>query len=266
LKPITRSTVVTWRKRQSLRVAVDDEPGLLQAFAERARHRPVALDLAGRHGQAAPRQQADRLVVERRRVQRCLHPGKQVGAVRMRLQHLGVLVAEAELDHPVLPALVAAARGERGAHRRVLGRRHRRQHVPGVNELLHDLAHPGEHLEGAVQLVGRDRGDRRLELVQEQLHPQLAHLVLDDEQHLVVRARAALLRPEHLVEVEVVAVTHVAAEIGLGSGGVVGRRPRLRVGHQVTAARCANRGSRQVSRESTSASTPAASQASTKRV
>ena len=185
----------------------------------------------------------------------------------MRLQHLGVLVAEAELDHPVLPALEAAARGERGTHRRVLGRRHRRQHVPGVDQLLHDLAHPGEHLEGAVQLVGRDRGDRRLELVQQQLHPQLAHLVLDDEQHLVVRARAALLRAEHGVEMEVVAVAHVAAEVHLGGGGrVVGRWRRVRVGHQVTAARCAKRGSRQVSPASTSASTAAASQASTKRV
>ena len=197
---------------------------------------------------------------------RRLHLGEQVGPVRVRLQHLGVLVAEAELDHPVLPALEAAARGERRAHRRVLGRRHRRQHVPGVDQLLHDLAHPGEHLEGALQLVGGDRGDRRLELVQQQLHPQLADLVLDDEQHLVVRVRAALLRAEHRVEMEVVAVAHVAAEVDLGGGRVVARRRGRRLAHQVTAARCAKRGSRQVSPARTSASTAAASQASTKRV
>ena len=79
------------------------------------------------------------------------------------------------------------------------------------------LLTPGEHLEGALQLVARDRGDRRAQLVQHQLHPQLAGLVLDDEQHLVVRAASAVLRAEHRVEVQVVAVAHVAAEVDLGA-------------------------------------------------
>ena len=38
--------------------------------------------------------------------------------------------------------------------------------------------------------------DRRRELVDHQLHPQLGGLVLDDEQHLVVVRRARLLRRE----------------------------------------------------------------------
>ena len=97
----------------------------------------------------------------------------------------------------------------------VLGRRHRRQHVPGVDQLLHDPAHPGQHLERLRQFVARDAGDGRAQLVQHQLHPQLARLVLDDEQHLVVRRRQRVLRREHLVEVQVVAVGHVAAEVEL---------------------------------------------------
>jgi hypothetical protein len=50
-------------------------------------------------------------------------------------------------------------------------------------------------LKAGAQLVLRDVGDGRAQLVQHQLHPQLAGLVLDDEQHLVVRrATAAFAR------------------------------------------------------------------------
>ena len=189
--------------------------------------------------------------------------------MRVRLQHRRVLVAEQELDLPVLPALEAAARRERGPDRRVLGRRHRREHVPGVDHLLHDLADAREHLEGALQLVARDRADGRAQLVQEQLHPQLGHLVLDDEQHLVVRARAQVLRAEHLVEMEVVAVAHLAAEVELRrfAGDDLGRRRRRRragvLHRHVTLPRRAKRSSRQAPLSSTSCSCSAASHAST---
>ena len=251
-----------------LGVAVDDEPRLLDAFARFVGRRPVAREMARRHRQAASRQQAQRFVVERRRLERFPHLGQQVGPMLVRLEHRRILVAEPELDHPVLPALEAAARGERRPHRRVLGRRHRRQHVPGVDQLLHDLADARQHLEGALQLIAGDRRGGRLELVQQQLHPQLADLVLDDEEHLVVRFRAALLGAEHVVEMQVVAVAHVAAEVELRrvffTAG--GRCDLARVGHHVTAARRLNRGSRQTPLASTSASTCAASKASTKRV
>ena len=133
----------------------------------------------------------------------------------MRLQHRRVLVAEHELDASVLPALEAAAGAQVGADRRVLGRRHRRKHVPGVHQLLHDPAHASEHLECAAELVVGNAGDRRGELVQHQLHPQLARLVLDDEQHLVVVGRQRMLRVQHLVKVQVVRVAHVRAEVEL---------------------------------------------------
>ena len=199
---------------------------------------------------------------------RRLHLGEQVGPVRVRLQHRRVLVAEHELDLPVLPALEAAARRERGPDRRVLGRRHRREHVPGVDHLLHDLADAGEHLEGALELVARDRADGGAQLVQEQLHPELGHLVLDDEQHLVVRAGAQVLRAEQLVEMEVVAVAHLAAEVDLRrfAGDDLGRRRRRRacvLHRHVTLPRRAKRSSRQAPLSSTSCSCSAASHAST---
>jgi hypothetical protein len=84
-----------------------------------------------------------------------------------------------------------------------------------MHQLLHDAADPREHLERGAQLVGRDMADGSLQLVQHQLHPQLAGLVLHDEQHLVVVGRQRVLRAQHLVEVQVVGVAHVLREVEL---------------------------------------------------
>ncbi len=72
-------------------------------------------------------------------------------------------------------------------------------------------------LKALPQLVAGDAGHRRRQLVQQQLHPQLAGLVLHDEEHLVVFGRERVLRFEQLVQVQVVAIAHVAAEIELGA-------------------------------------------------
>ena len=74
---------------------------------------------------------------------------------------------------------------------------------------------PREHLERGREPVGRDVGLGRRELVQHELDPELARLVLHDEQHLVVVGRARMLRGQDLVEVQVVAVAHVAREVEL---------------------------------------------------
>ena len=60
-------------------------------------------------------------------------------------------------------------------------------------------------LRSSSRAIARDGG---AQLVQHQLHPQLAGLVLDDEQHLVVVGRERLLRAEDGVELQVVAVAH----------------------------------------------------------
>ena len=52
-----------------------------------------------------------------------------------------------------------------------------------------------------------------IELVQEQPHPQLRHLVDDDEQHLVLLDGVGLLRVEQLVELQVFAVGLGGAQV-----------------------------------------------------
>jgi hypothetical protein len=85
----------------------------------------------------------------------------------------------------------------------VLGRRQRGQHAPLLAELGLDVADPGEDLEGRLQLVAADPADARPELVDDELHPQLGGLVLDDEEHLVVMLAERDLGAEQLVEVQV---------------------------------------------------------------
>ncbi|KDB52856.1 hypothetical protein X805_15900 [Sphaerotilus natans subsp. natans DSM 6575] len=199
----------------ALGIAVDGEPRLLDRLVGHVGLGPVALQVADGHGDAAARQQAQRLVVQARRLPGRLHRGQQVRPVRVRLQHGGVLVAQAELDAAVLPALEAAGVAQVGPDGRVLGRRHRGQHIPGVDQLFHDLGDAGQHLERRLQFVARDGADRGGQLVQHQLHPQLGGLVLDDEQQLVVVRRERLLRGEDLVELQIVAIAHVAGEIEL---------------------------------------------------
>ncbi len=78
---------------------------------------------------------------------------------------------------------------------------------------------PGESLERRLQLIGGDEGPCRTQFVQEQFEPQLAGLVLDDEQEFVVLRghTAGTLRGEQRVQVEVVAIRHSRAEIGLNA-------------------------------------------------
>ena len=103
--------------------------------------------------------------------------------------HLGVLVAEEELEQPVLQRLESRRAPERIAERRVLERRHGREHVPHGDQLRLHARDARQHLERRIEIVAPHAGERRGELVQHEPHPQLRHLVHDDEQHLVVLAR-----------------------------------------------------------------------------
>jgi hypothetical protein len=64
------------------------------------------------------------------------------------------------------------------------------------------------------EAVGLHVPDRRGQLVEEKLHPQLGGLVLDDEQHLVVVRRARTLRREQPRELEVAAVRGFGGKLG----------------------------------------------------
>jgi hypothetical protein len=142
--------------------------------------------------------------------------------VPVRLHHHAALVAEEELHHAVLERLEARRGAERAAKGRVLGRRERREHVPGLVQLRHDARHPREHLERRLQVVGSNVIARCGELVDHQLQPELGCLVLHDEQHLVVVARERALRAQHGLELEIVAVAHRAGEIEARAVGVLG--------------------------------------------
>jgi hypothetical protein len=79
-----------------------------------------------------------------------------------------------------------------------------------------DALDPGQALERRRQLVAGEVPAGGAQLVQDELQPQLAGLVLDDEQQLVVvlGAAAGVLRGQQVVEVEVRGVGHGAAEVG----------------------------------------------------
>ncbi len=79
-----------------------------------------------------------------------------------------------------------------------------------------NLLYAVQHLDAARQLVLAQELDRRVDLVKDQLEPQLRDLVLDDEQQLVVLGRGTdrLLRAEQLVELEVGLVADLAVRTG----------------------------------------------------
>ena len=122
------------------------------------------------------------------------------------VEHRRVLVAEQELDRPVLRRLKPRRRAERRAKTLVLGRRQRFKHRPLLEQLFLDQLDPSEDLETGLERVDADGIARRLELVDHELHPELGNLMLDDEQHLVVTRRGAadcrhrLLRRQQPIE------------------------------------------------------------------
>jgi hypothetical protein len=112
----------------------------------------------------------------------------------------------------------------------VLARRQRLQHRPLLEQLALDLLHARQDLETRVEIVGGQVPDRGRELVDDELHPQLRRLVLDDEQHLVVvhRLRQRVLRREQAREVEVAAVGEAIVQVRVDTGF---QRALVGVGH-----------------------------------
>jgi hypothetical protein len=119
------------------------------------------------------------------------------------------------LDRAELCALRAARRAKVSAELREALRRQRleRRELAG-----HD---PDERIDALDRCRRRERLpimhriDQRIELVEDDLEPQLARLVDDDEQQLVrvLRARAWPLQPEQLIEREVGPVVHVVGAL-----------------------------------------------------
>ena len=73
--------------------------------------------------------------------------------------------------------------------------------------------HPREHFERRTQVVAPHAVDGRIQLVQAQFHPQFRHLMNDDEQHFVVVIGERMLRTEQSVEVQILRITEVFAQV-----------------------------------------------------
>ena len=86
--------------------------------------------------------------------------------------------------------------------------------------VLLDVLDPRQPLERGGEVVGAQQRAGRAQLVDHQLEPQLARLVLDDEEQLVVLRRVAqrLLGRQQQVEAQVVAVGHRLREVALDAG------------------------------------------------
>src|SRR5262249_34871302 len=97
----------------------------------------------------------------------------------------------------------------------VLAGRERGEHAPLLEQLALDLLDAGEALLARAEVVVCEVREHRVELVDDQPHPQLRRLVLDDEQQLVVvlGIRQRMLGGEQLVELEVGGVREAAAQV-----------------------------------------------------
>ena len=71
--------------------------------------------------------------------------------------------------------------------------------------------YPGEHLEGGPQVIGLDAFARGGQFMQAQLEPQLACLMNDDEQQLVMRIGRGVLGGEDAAKVEIARIGNVSA-------------------------------------------------------
>ena len=133
----------------------------------------------------------------------------------VRQQHLRVLGADAEFDQPVLVGLEAGGLSELAAEFEIIGRRHRREHVPRRDHLFEDAGHARHRLEGRRQLVLLDIGDRRIQLMRHQVQPQFLDVMDGDEQVFVVLVGERFLGGEQRVELQIVAIGHAPGEIDM---------------------------------------------------
>ena len=86
-----------------------------------------------------------------------------------------------------------------------------------------DVFDAREDFETGVEFVGADQAHRFFEFVDDQLEPEFAGLVLDDEEEFVVMCRKRLGGGEDLIEGEVLRVVEFAGEVGghaVGGGGL----------------------------------------------
>src|SRR5438876_12143361 len=167
------------------------------------RYRDIALNDGLIDSEAAAIQKPYGEIVDTRRPMGRFEPFNDGLVVLVSMDHRGILLANEELDHAILPGLKAGRLPKRSTKFRILAWRHRAKHIPGRVELLEDAGYPRQCLEGRLQVVRRDQPASRAQFVNRKFHPKLGSLVLDDKQHLVMGAGQRLLRLQNLVELEI---------------------------------------------------------------
>src|SRR5678816_3502855 len=120
---------------------------------------PVALDAALRNGVTDTRKITQEFVVQARRLENLAQDLLCGRVIAEHLGHVGVLVAEQELDQPVLKRLEAGCRSEHVAEFHVLARRQRLEHSPLLEQLALDLLHAREDLQAWTEFAAAQMRD-----------------------------------------------------------------------------------------------------------
>ncbi len=100
-----------------------------------------------RNVEPAPGEKPQRFIVKARPFQLGEQDGVVFGRVRVNVRHLAVLLAQHDLELAVLAGLNARRRAEVRADGAVVGRCHRRQHLPALDQLGLHARHARHHLE-----------------------------------------------------------------------------------------------------------------------
>ena len=135
---------------------------------------------------AAAGQKLQAHIVQRGRAKSFFYNFVQVRPMGMRYQHVLIFIAHRKLNASVLPTLETARLSQIRTNGAVFRRRHGGQNIPSMNQLGHDLRYTRQHFESIGQFIFFNVTNGRSQFVQHQLHPELAGLVLNDEQHFVV--------------------------------------------------------------------------------
>jgi hypothetical protein len=151
----------------------------------------------------AAMQQLDRAIVDTRGRADRFEPSRNGFIAGVNLGHRGILVADKKLDRAILPGLKARRLPKQSTKLRVLAGRHRAKHIPSRVELLEDPGYPRQCLESRLQVVSCNQPAGGTQFVDRKLHPKLRRLMLDDEQHLIMRSRERPLCLQNPVELEI---------------------------------------------------------------
>ncbi len=139
--------------------------------AEGMRLAQIAFEQSAWHGMPEAVEPAQEGIVEGRRLEGLAQPRLSARIVSEDLEHRLVLVAEEELEEPVLQGLKAGSGAEHVAKLHVLRRRERFEHRPHLEKLPLHLLDPRQRLGGGARQIAVQPRDRRLEFMQDQLEP-----------------------------------------------------------------------------------------------